>query len=141
MASIDPSPEQLAHFLERADAAGPIVMLNLLRYRERAEYPPGTDASACSGREAYARYATVALVKVAAVGGRFLWMGSASASLIGPDTEAWDDVALVEYPSRQAFLQMVAMADYQAAVVHRSAALMDSRLIPTRVRLDVLSTP
>jgi uncharacterized protein (DUF1330 family) len=116
-------------------------MLNLLRYRERAEYPPGTDASACSGREAYARYATVALVKVAAVGGRFLWMGSASASLIGPDTEAWDDVALVEYPSRQAFLQMVAMADYQAAVVHRSAALMDSRLIPTRVRLDVLSTP
>ena len=136
MGSIDPSPGQLADFVGHAGDGAPIVMVNLLRYRERAVYPPGVDASACSGREAYARYAAVALAKVAEVGGRLCWMGSAAASLIGPDGEAWDEVALVEYPSRQAFLRMISMADYQAAVLHRSAALDDSRLIPTRVRLD-----
>jgi uncharacterized protein (DUF1330 family) len=137
MASIDPSPEQLAHFLGHADVEKPIVMLNLLRFRARTQYPPGTDAAACSGREAYARYAAVALAKVAEVGGRLVWMASADASLIGPDGEVWDEVALVEYPSRQAFLRMIEMPDYQAAVVHRSAALADSRLIPTEARLNL----
>jgi len=139
MGCIDPSPEQLQRFLRHAADEAPIVMLNLLRYREHAEYPPGADAIACSGREAYARYAAVALAKVAEVGGRLLWAGSSHSSLIGPDGESWDEVALVEYPSRQAFLRMVAMSDYQAAVVHRSAALADSRLVPTNTRLGSIS--
>jgi uncharacterized protein (DUF1330 family) len=51
--------------------------------------------------------------------------------VIGPEGEQWDDVLLVQYPSRRAFLTMVGRADYQQAVVHRRAALADSRLIAT----------
>jgi uncharacterized protein (DUF1330 family) len=109
----------------------PVVMLNLLRYRERAAYPDGFDAAPCSGREAYARYAAVALTKVAEAGGRVLWGGSARASVIAPAGEHWDDVVLVEYPSRRAFLEMVVRPDYLAAAPHRTAALADSRLIET----------
>jgi uncharacterized protein (DUF1330 family) len=109
-------------------------MLNLLRYRERALYPAGSGAAPCSGREAYQRYAAVALQKVASVGGRIVWMGAVAASVIAPAGEEWHDVALVEYPSRKAFLAMIALPDYQAAVVHRTAALEDSRLVATRAQ-------
>ena len=52
-------------------------VINLLSYRERAAYPSGFDAELCSGREAYQRYATVALQQIAAVGGRPVWAGQA----------------------------------------------------------------
>ncbi len=132
--SVEPSPERLQEFVAAADAGAPLVMINLLRYRERAQYPPGGDAAPCSGREAYQRYAAVALAKVAQVGGRILWMGRVAASVIAPHGEEWDDAVLVEYPSRKAFLDMIALRDYQAAVFHRTAALEDSRLIATHVQ-------
>jgi uncharacterized protein (DUF1330 family) len=129
---IEPSPERFQRFLASADDGSPVVMINLLRYRERATYPDGFEAEPCSGREAYQRYGAVAASKVASVGGRMLWMGAVRASVIAPDGEEWDDAILVEYPSRAAFLRMVAMPDYRASAVHRSAALADSRLIATR---------
>jgi hypothetical protein len=58
--SVEPSPERLQAFLAEPDDA-PLVMVNLLRYRERAEYPAGAGAAPCSGREAYQRYGAVAL--------------------------------------------------------------------------------
>jgi uncharacterized protein (DUF1330 family) len=106
-------------------------MINLLRYREQAEYPAGFDAAPCSGREAYQRYGEQALQHVASVGGRPIWMGSVKTVVIGPQDEKWDDAVLVEYPSRQAFMEMVARPEYQQCAVHRTAALADSRLIAT----------
>jgi uncharacterized protein (DUF1330 family) len=114
-------------------------MLNLLRYRERAEYPQGSAAAPCSGREAYQRYSEVAVRKVAESGGRILWLGAAFLGLIGPEGESWDDVVLVEYPSPRAFLRMISMPDYQAAAVHRTAALADSRLVATRTVMSAMS--
>lgn len=137
MGAVEPTPERLEDFLKASEAT-PLVMINLLRYRERAAYPPGSDAEPCSGREAYQRYAAVALRTVAEAGGRPLWLGEVASTLIAPDGEAWDDAILVEYPSRKAFLDMIARPDYQAASVHRSAALEDSRLVATRSRLDRL---
>jgi uncharacterized protein (DUF1330 family) len=137
--SIDPSPEAFERFLASA-TAGPVVMINLLRYRDRAAYPPEAAATGCTGREAYQRYAEVAVSTVAGVGGRVVWMGTVGATVIGPSDETWDDAALVEYPSRDAFLTMVSQPDYQAAVVHRTAALADSRLIATRTALTELAT-
>jgi uncharacterized protein (DUF1330 family) len=126
-------------FLEhaRASLAGiaddqPLVMLNLLRYRPVADYPPGGDFASCSGREAYDRYGRRAIRFVAGVGGAVIWRGEGQASLIGPLTERWDELLLVRYPSKQAFLAMVGDPDYQAAVVHRTAALEDSRLLAFR---------
>jgi uncharacterized protein (DUF1330 family) len=132
--TVEPSPERLQGFLAKLDDATPLVMINLLRYRERAQYPAGAGADPCSGREAYQRYGAVALQKVASVGGRIVWMGQVAASVIAPEGEEWHDAVLVEYPSRKAFLDMIALPDYQAAVFHRTAALEDSRLIATRAQ-------
>jgi uncharacterized protein (DUF1330 family) len=119
---------------EGADAA-PVVMINLLRYREKAAYSEGFAAEACSGREAYGRYGAVVLPLIGKAGGRILCMGAAQATVIGPAEEEWHDTVLVEYPSRKAFLAMLALPEYQAAAPHRSAALEDSRLIATSIQL------
>jgi len=136
--TVEPSPERLQGFLAKLDDATRLVMINLLRYRERAQYPAGAGADPCSGREAYGRYAAVALQKVASVGGRIVWMGRVAASVIAPEGEEWHDAVLVEYPSRKAFLAMIALPDYQAAVLHRTAALEDSRLIATHAQAGPL---
>ena len=50
-------------------------------------------------------------------------------SPIAPGEEIWDAAALVQYPNADAYLTMKATPEYQAARLHRQAALVDSRLI------------
>ena len=104
-------------------------MLNMLRFHAQAEYPEGFDAEPCSGEQAYGRYAEGALAAMQKVGGRPIWGSDARQPVIAPEDERWDQVFLVHYPSRRAFLEMVSDPDYLAIVPHRSAALADSRLI------------
>ncbi|GAB2682400.1 DUF1330 domain-containing protein [Thalassiella azotivora] len=132
MGSVHPRPEVLQALAGRFDARSPLVMLNLLRFRHEAAYPAGSPHPACSGREAYARYARVAGACVAALGGNVLYAGAAEGAVIAPDGEEWDEVLLVRYPSVGAFLGMLQDEDYLAATVHRTAALADSRLVATR---------
>jgi uncharacterized protein (DUF1330 family) len=131
MPPIEPSPEKLQKLIAEADDESPIVMINLLRYRDRAEYPRGSDATPCSGEEAYQRYGALVVPMLGEVGAKILWRASVKHTVIGPASEEWDEALLVQYPSRRAFLTMVSRADYQRAAVHRSAALADSRLIAT----------
>jgi len=131
MPAIEPTPAQIERMRQDAGRPDKIVMINLLRYRERAEYPAGFAAEPCSGREAYQRYAAVAVGKVAAAGGKIVWMAQAKQAVIAPEGETWHDAVLVEYPSRAAFLQMISDPEYEAAAPHRTAALADSRLILT----------
>ncbi len=63
---IEPSPEKLQQFAADANDESPIVMINLLRYRDRAEYPKGSDAPPCSGREAYQRYGALVVPSISA---------------------------------------------------------------------------
>ena len=129
MRSVEPSPERFRSFTSGAEPPAPLIMINLLRYREKAEYPADFHAEPCTGREAYQRYHAMAAKQLAAVGARVLWAGQVTASVIAPDAEEWDDAVLVEYPTRAAFLKMLSEPAYRAAVPHRSAALMNSRLI------------
>ncbi len=129
MPSIEPTQHELEKLVAAASDEAPIVMINLLRYRDRAAYPSGSDAEPCSGAEAYQRYGALVLPMLGDVGAKILWRGSVQQLVIGPESEKWDEALLVQYPSRRAFLAMVSRADYQRAVVHRSAALSDSRLI------------
>jgi uncharacterized protein (DUF1330 family) len=131
MPSIEPSPGTLEQLLAEANDESPLVMINLLRYRERADYPEGSDAAPCSGREAYQRYIALVLPILGEIGARVLWRGSVKHVVIGPEGEKWDEAFLVEQPSRRALLNMVSRADYSRAAVHRTAALGDSRLIAT----------
>ena len=127
--SIEPGPERIESFVTRDEPSAPLIMINLLRYYEQAQYPADFEAEPCTGREAYQRYGAVAATRIAAVGGRLLWLGDVMASVIAPEGEEWDHAVLVEYPSREAFLKMIADPAYQAVAPHRSAALLDSRLI------------
>ena len=132
MKNIEPTPDRLRAFAEHSAGIAPITMLNLLHYREQADYSKHPHETVCSGRDAYRRYAAGAMPCIEAFGGRLVFAGAAAASVIGPEGERWDDVLLVEYPSGQALLDMLASASYRAIAHHRSAALADSRLIPIR---------
>lgn len=130
MASLEPTAEQIQRLLA-SDDEGPVVMINLLRYAERA-----SDGSDRTGRQAYADYGAAVIPMVLALGGSIEVLGEAAPTFIGPEGEEWDDVALIRYPNRAAFVGMITSAEYQAVQPHRDAALADSRLIPIR-RLDV----
>ncbi len=124
--TLEPSPKQLAS-LQSSDRDGPVVMLNLLRFREHAI---GVDAADnISGVEAYARYGASVLPHLQRVGGRVLLTLPTEESVVGPDAPEWDLVLVVQYPSRQAFLSMIADPDYLEIHQPRAAALVDSRLI------------
>lgn len=131
MTSINPTADEIAALRAEPPDTGPIVMINLLRYRDRAEYPADSGHAPCTGREAYERYAALAFEEVVAVGGHLRWAGAVAQTVIGPASERWDDALLVEYPTIGAFLGMISKPSYQAAAVHRTAALDDSRLIRT----------
>lgn len=127
---IDPTREKFGEFRGLPDN-GPIHMLNLIRLRDRAEYSDGRDLS---GAEAYAAYGRDSGPVFRGVGGRIAWSGDFRLMLIGPDTERWDICFIAEYPSAAAFVAMIKDPDYQKAVIHRQAAVADSRLIRTAPR-------
>jgi uncharacterized protein (DUF1330 family) len=105
----------LAAFTERL-GDGPVLMLNLLAFK-----PDG-------GAERYAEYTAAVAPLLEGVGGRIVFAGEARPALIGGGD--WDVVALVEYPTRQAFMDMITSADYQAIAHLRTEALADSALQP-----------
>ncbi len=132
MGSVEPRAEQIEALAGLEDDGGPIAMINLLRYRDRAEYEEGAADEPCSGREAYLRYGAVAGGMVAQYGGEVVIGGPVRMTVIAPEGEDWDDFILVKYPTRQAFLEMIGNPEYQACAYHRTAALDDSRLILTK---------
>jgi len=106
---------------------GPIHMLNLIRLREQAAYEDGRDLS---GAEAYRLYGQKSGPIFRALGGRIVWSGRPELMLIGPESgEDWDIAFIAEYPSVDAFTQMIRDPAYQAVTHHRTAAVADSRLI------------
>lgn len=108
------------------ERAGPIHMLNLVRLRDQAEYP---DGRAATGAEAYAAYGRESQPVLERLGGRIVWRGRMEHMLIGPQDEAWDLCFIAEYPSGQAFVEMIYDPDYRKAMMHRQAGCVDSRLI------------
>lgn len=125
---IDPTPPQFAAF-SAADRSAPICMVNLLKFREKAEYDDRRDAGGISGAEAYNLYGAVAARKIAEVGGKILWGSPAEMTFIGDGRDDRDVVIVVYYPSHQAFLTMVAEPDYQEASPHRHAGLARTAII------------
>lgn len=112
---------------------GSIVMLNLLRFREVADYSKSPDLeppSPISGRKAFQKYYEHTLPHLHASGGEVIFVGNGGAFLIGPDSERWDMVMLVKQRSLQAFLQFASNEAYLQGIGHRTAALEDSRLLP-----------
>ena len=107
------------------DPDEPVVMLNLLNYRDLAE--PGSGVDGLTGREAYGVYGRKFAELNPRFGGEPIWMGRALNTIIGD--EDWDIVILVRYPTRRQFVEMINDPDYRAIAPIRAAALADSRLI------------
>jgi uncharacterized protein (DUF1330 family) len=111
-----PNAEGMAAFNEAAGEEKPVTMLNLLRFK-----PDG-------GRERYAEYGAAVAPLLDGIGGRIVFVGESASPLLGGDS--WDLVALVEYPTRQAFLEMIGSSDYQAIAHLRTEALIAGELHP-----------
>lgn len=131
--SIDPTRDAVRALRDHGPD-GPVVMLNLLKFREKAHYPEAMGVAPCSGEEAYGRYQQAFTRTVHAVSqAEVLFEGPASAAFIGDaKADRWDKVLLVRYPSRQHFLAMMADPAYREALVHRYAGLERTVLIPVK---------
>jgi hypothetical protein len=128
--SIDPTADQV-RALRDAGPEGPIVMLNLLKFRDRAAYPEGSGFEPCSGAQAYARYQHAFTVAVGDTSrAEVILDGPVGMTFIGDAVaQQWDKCLVVRYPSRQHFLAMMADATYRAALVHRYAGLERTLLL------------
>ena len=114
---VDPRGEDLKRYMEQ-DPGGPVVMLNLLKYR------PG-------GEESYGAYSSALKDYLPAIGAEVLYAGDCSTSLVAPSSWDWDAVLIVRYPSRQVFSAMVSDPAYQEVTHLRSEALSEAVLQAT----------
>lgn len=137
---LEPTQEAGRAFFRRG-IAGPVVMLNLLRFRRVADYaanPELAPSAAISGAAAFERYVAHTLPYLTRSGGSLMFVGEGGPFLIGPKDERWDRVMLVRQSSVQSFLAFAEDAGYLAGLGHRTAALADSRLLPL-VEMPVLA--
>lgn len=116
-----PSAEQMTEFFGSGDD-GPFVMINLLKFKSKAQYADGRETD-LSGAQAYAIYGAAVQKCIADVGATAGFSGAVTGLLLGEVEENWDMVALVEYPSLEAFRSMMMSPEYQKIAVHRSAGL------------------
>ena len=112
---------------------GEIVMLNLLRFREVADYSANPELAPdepISGQEAYQKYSDITMPHLIKSGGSVVFLGEGGLFLIGPSDERWDVALLVRQKSLADFMAFTTNEGYLAGMGHRTAALEDSRLLP-----------
>jgi uncharacterized protein (DUF1330 family) len=110
-ASIRPNKDQFIELMNAPDDT-PVVMLNLLKFR------------AHDGQVEYNKYGDSVIKMVESLGGKLLWLGKVDQTLIGPiDANDWDAAALVQYPSRKAFIEMATSKEYDGIHEHREGGL------------------
>ena len=114
--------------LEALDQQAPVVMVNLMRFRERSLDGDG------SGWDAYLRYSALTVPMIKARGGTLLWTGDAKTVALGrQDGNQWDYLALVYYPTVSAFIDMMTSADYEKRCdPHRTNGCAEHVIIATK---------
>lgn len=131
---IDASPEAGKEFYKIFHDKGKVVMLNLLKFKTTADYTNLEElkpAKDISGEKAYQIYMDSTLPELEKAGSRIIYFGKSNDFLIGPSSEKWDAVLLVEHKSVLKFMEFAQNPDYLKNAGHRKAALEDSRLLPT----------
>ena len=107
------------------DEDGPVWMVNLMKYREVADYADGRE-SAISGRDADDLYTP--LESLAAIGAEIVFGGEVDQQLLG-DAPIWDRVGVVKYPTRRSFIEMQSRPDFQRQHVHKDAGMAETIVI------------
>lgn len=129
---IAPTQEAGAELFSR-QIVGEVVMLNLLKFKDIADYsehPELHDGLEITGREAYQRYIDQTLPLLKEKGGEIIFSGDSGSFLIGPPDEKWDLVLLIKQQSLANLMSMANDPKYKSILGHRDAALEDSRLLP-----------
>ena len=124
-----PDKEQIKGFMEPV-SEGPICMVNLLKFKDKAAYEDGRDTD-LTGREAYALYEEGVKKLLQEIGGGIGFEGDVARLALGEVEELWDVVALAVWPSRQAMFEVMQSPEMQAISVHRSAGLAGQLNIET----------
>jgi uncharacterized protein (DUF1330 family) len=112
---------------------GPVMMLNLLQFRDVADYsanPELMPPEPISGEEAFQKYIDHTIPFLKRSGGNLVYLGKGGKYLIGPQEEQWDLVMLVQQNSLSDFMAFSSNQEYISGLGHRTAALEDSRLLP-----------
>ena len=126
---VSPSGEQIKGFFEPG-AEGPIYMLNLLKFKDKAEYQDGSETD-LTGAQAYARYGAEVSKILIKLGGGGMFNAKVERLMLGEVEDLWDMVAIAMYPSRQAMIDMMQSEEYQAIHHHRDAGLAGQLNIET----------
>ncbi len=128
--SVYPNEEQIKGFLEPGPE-GPICLVNLLKFKLRAEYEDGRE-STLTGREAYDLYEAGISKILQEIGGYIGFIGEVERLALGEVEELWDTVALAIWPSRQVTFKVMQSEQMQAISAHRTAGLAGQLNIETR---------
>ena len=129
---LDPTDKSVMALFQRG-ITGEVVMLNLIKLREEADYSEFPDLAPeqpITGRQAYDLYVQHTRPYLAESGGELLYIGEGGDYLIGPDSEGWDLAMLVRQKSVEAFLAFAQNPAYMSGNGHRTAAVADSRILP-----------
>ena len=119
--AVMPNEDQIKGFSEQGEDK-PIYMVNLLKFKEKANYPDKRETD-LTGEEAYAIYAEEVAGHLEKVGGKPIFGGEVERLMLGEVEDLWDKVAIAMYPSRKAMLQMINDPDYIVSAQHRVAGL------------------
>ena len=141
MRYVDPTDAQAIALVQR-ELSGPFSMLNLLRFRDVADYsahPALAPAAPISGAEAYERYVEHTRPFLEATGGEISWMGRGGPLFVGPVAERWDLAMLITQNSLEDFFAFATNEAYLAGVGHRDAAVEDVRMLALDLRRPAIS--
>ena len=127
--AVYPNKEQLEGFTED-NQGGPISMVNLLKFKEKAEYPDGRETD-LTGAEAYAIYGHGVSKLLVELGGGIVFSGTVDRLALGEVEELWDQVAIAQYPNRKSMLDMMMSPAYAEIAPHRDAGLAGQLNIET----------
>lgn len=123
------SAERLNELLEPGPD-GPIFMVNLLKFKEHAEYEDGRETD-LTGRQAYEIYGRGVSQLLPTYGGKVVFAGDVTFLMLGQVEELWDEIAIAQYPNRGALVAMSSSEEWQALAVHRTAGLAGQLNIET----------
>lgn len=127
---LNPTPERMEEFFG-GEEDGAFVMVNLLKFKDKAEYVDGPETD-LSGAEAYALYGAAVVKCLADVGGKPHYAGPVTGLMLGKVEENWDMIGLAEYPSLEAMKTMIMSPEYEKITVHRTAGLAGQLNIKTK---------
>ena len=137
---LNPTDESAKQLFSKS-IRGEVIMLNLLRFKEIADYSQFSDIAPkkpITGKEAYQIYINQTLPFLNKSGGEIMLLGKSEHFFIGPMKEKWDLVMIIKQKSLDSFLSFASDPQYQDVIGHREAAIVDSRLLPVEAISSLL---